>query len=152
LAATIDALPQARVVAEAANGLEALEQVRRHRPNIVVMDLHMPVLNGIEATRRIVAGDPDAVVVVLTMLADDASVFSGLEAGARGYLLKEADRRSIARALEAAASGDALLGGAVAERVLARAGTAAVPQTPVPMRSWTSPIVNGRSWSSSLAG
>lgn len=122
LAALLASLPDTEVVGEAANGLEAVAVVDERRPGIVVMDLHMPVMNGVDATRRIVAQHPDTAVLVLTMLQDDATVFAALDAGARGYLLKESGRADLARALDAVASGQAILDGAVAGRVLAGAG------------------------------
>jgi DNA-binding NarL/FixJ family response regulator len=118
LSAILASLPHVEVVGEAGNGLEAVEVAAAAQPDVVVMDLHMPVLNGVEATRRILAERPRTVVLVLTMLEDDASLFAALEAGARCYLLKESGRTDLARALEAVAAGQALLDQAVAARVL----------------------------------
>jgi DNA-binding NarL/FixJ family response regulator len=105
------------VVAEAGDGEEALEAVRRERPDVVLMDLQMPRLGGIEATRRLLADDPDAKVLVLTMVADDEAVFAALRAGALGYLLKGAGQEEIGRALTAVAEGQAVYGADVARRV-----------------------------------
>src|SRR5690348_12653044 len=102
----------------AATGIEAVELAREAQPDVVVMDLHMPGLNGIEATRRIVADSPHIVVVVLTMFDDDDSIFSALRAGARGYLLKGADRDRIRHAIHAAASGEIIFGADLAARML----------------------------------
>src|SRR5215211_7967385 len=99
--------------------LQADALVRQLRPDLVVMDLHMPELDGIEATRRILDHDPTVAVLVLTMLEDDDSVFAALQAGARGYLLKGADHDDITRAVQAVAQGEAIFGPAVASRVLA---------------------------------
>ena len=105
------------VVAEAGDGEEAVEAVRRERPDVVLMDLQMPRLGGIEATRRLLADDPDAKVLVLTMVADDEAVFAALRAGALGYLLKGAGQEEIGRALTAVAEGQAVYGADVARRV-----------------------------------
>jgi DNA-binding NarL/FixJ family response regulator len=118
LTAILGSLPDTEVVGEAADGLQALEVVTATEPDLVVMDLHMPHMNGVEATRRIVATHPDTVVLVLTMLEDDASLFAALEAGAKGYLLKESGRADLARALDAVSNGQAILDQAVAARVL----------------------------------
>lgn len=106
------------VVGEAATGTEAVAATADLQPDVVVMDLHMPDLNGIEATRRILTERPDTGIVVLTMLEDDESVFSAMRAGARGYLLKGAGPEQIAGAIQAVARGEAILGPAVAARVL----------------------------------
>lgn len=106
------------VVAEAATGEEAVEAVAAHQPDVVVMDLHMPDLNGIEATRRILQQSPHVGVLVLTMFEDDASVFAAMRAGARGYLLKGADKAEILRAIQAIGSGEAIFGPAIARRVI----------------------------------
>ena len=110
--------PDIEVVAEAATGDEAVDAAAAHQPDVVVMDLHMPDLNGIEATRRIVHHSPHVGVLVLTMLEDDASVFAAMRAGARGYLLKGADKTEIVRAVQAIASGEAIFGPAIAHRVI----------------------------------
>jgi DNA-binding NarL/FixJ family response regulator len=101
----LDALPGIDVVAAAADGRQALELVAEHRPDAILLDLHMPVLDGIGATRRLTAEHPDVAVVVLTTYVDDASVLDALRAGARSYLTKDADRTDIAHALRAAAGG-----------------------------------------------
>ena len=106
------------VLGEAATGKEAVEAVATHQPDVVVMDLHMPDLNGIEATRRILHESPHVGVVVLTMVEDDASVFAAMRAGARGYLLKGADKAEIVRAIHAIGSGEAIFGPAIARRVI----------------------------------
>jgi DNA-binding NarL/FixJ family response regulator len=102
----------------ATTGTEAVDLARETQPDVVVMDLHMPELNGIEATRRIVADSPHIAVLVLTMFDDDDSIFSALRAGARGYLLKGADREQIRYAIHAAASGEIIFGAHLATRML----------------------------------
>jgi DNA-binding NarL/FixJ family response regulator len=106
------------VLGEAATGEEAVAVAATHQPDVVVMDLHMPDLNGIEATRRILHESPHVGVVVLTMFEDDASVFAAMRAGARGYLLKGADKEEIVRAIQAIGSGEAIFGPAIARRVI----------------------------------
>ncbi len=111
-------MPGVTVVGEAADGEQAVRLTVELAPDVVVMDLHMPVLNGIEATRRITGGSPDAAVLVLTMLEGDESVFAAMRAGARGYLLKGADRAEIHRALTSVAQGGVVFSPGVASRVL----------------------------------
>jgi DNA-binding NarL/FixJ family response regulator len=98
-------LPGIEVVAAAANGAQAIELVAEHRPDAILLDLHMPVLDGIEATRRLTAEYPRVAIVVLTTYLDDASVLDALQAGARSYLTKDSDHTEIAAALRAAAGG-----------------------------------------------
>ena len=98
-------LPGIEVVGAAADGEQALALVAEHHPDAILLDLHMPVLDGIGATRRLTAEHPDVAIVVLTTYADDASVLDALHAGARSYLTKDADRTHIAQALRAAAGG-----------------------------------------------
>jgi DNA-binding NarL/FixJ family response regulator len=117
-------------VAAAANGEEAVALAVRHRPEVVLMDLHMPVLDGVEATRRIRAAQPSTEIVVLTTHADEASILDALNAGARGYLTKDAGIAEIARAVHAAANHQALLDPLVQSRLLHAAQTAARPAPP----------------------
>jgi DNA-binding NarL/FixJ family response regulator len=98
-------LPGIEVAGAAADGEQALALVAEHHPDAILLDLHMPVLDGIGATRRLTAEHPDVAIVVLTTYADDASVLDALHAGARSYLTKDADRTHIAQALRAAAGG-----------------------------------------------
>lgn len=106
------------VVAEAKDGVEAIEFAALNAPDVVLMDLQMPRLNGIDATRQILAADESCAVLVLTMFEDDDSVFAAMRAGARGYLLKGAERDDILRAVRAVASGDAVFGPAIAARMI----------------------------------
>jgi len=98
-------LPGIEVVGAAADGEQALQLVAEHQPDAILLDLHMPVLDGIGATRRLVAEHPGVAIVVLTTYVDDNSVLEALQAGARSYLTKDADRTDIGRALQAAAEG-----------------------------------------------
>ena len=98
-------LPGIDVAGAAADGEQALELVAEHQPDAILLDLHMPVLDGIGATRRLVAEHPGVAIVVLTTYVDDTSVLEALRAGARSYLTKDADRTDIAQALRAAVGG-----------------------------------------------
>jgi DNA-binding NarL/FixJ family response regulator len=109
------------VVAEAGDGEQALAAVAAHRPDVVVMDLAMPGLSGVEATRRVVAEYPGTAVLVVTMNDDDETVFAALKAGARGYLVKESPAADIARAVESVARGESVLGARISGQVLAAA-------------------------------
>lgn len=120
-------LPGIEVVGAAADGEEAVALVERHRPDVVLMDLRMPRVDGVEATRRIRAAHPETEVVVLTTYADDDSLFPALQAGARGYLTKDAGGEEIARAVADVRSGAAGLSPQVQLRLLERlAGQAPV--------------------------
>jgi len=114
-------LPGIDVVGAAADGEQAVELVAEHQPDAILLDLHMPVLDGIGATRRLAAEHPGVAIVVLTTYADDDSVLDALRAGARSYLTKDADRADIARALSAAADGLAVLDPRVPAMLLAAA-------------------------------
>jgi DNA-binding NarL/FixJ family response regulator len=107
------------VVAEAADGQAAIDAVRAQRPDVVLMDLRMPVVSGIEATARIGREHPETAVLVLTMSEDSASLQAALAAGARGYLLKEATTDDIRRALNAVSRGEVVIGSGVASHVRA---------------------------------
>jgi DNA-binding NarL/FixJ family response regulator len=124
-------LPGIDVVGAAADGEQALSLVTAHQPDAILLDLHMPVLDGIAATRRLTAEHPGVAVVILTTYADDESVLDALRAGARSYLTKDADRADIASALRAAAGGLSVLDARVQAALLA-AATAAPPAAPAP--------------------
>jgi DNA-binding NarL/FixJ family response regulator len=131
LAAVLTDGPGTELAGTATTGTEAVDLAREIQPDVVLMDLHMPEMNGIEATRRIVADCPHAAVLVLTVFDDDVSVRSALRAGARGYLLKGASREQIRCAIHAAASGEIILGAQLAARMVA-CFTATAPAPPFP--------------------
>ncbi|MGH8888850.1 MAG: response regulator [Acidothermaceae bacterium] len=118
LRALFESLPDVDVIGESADGESAVALAAELKPDVVVMDLNMPSVNGVEATRRIVAADPQIAVLVLTMLDEDESVFAAMRAGARGYVVKGADTGDVLRALSSVARGDVVFGPAVAGRVL----------------------------------
>jgi DNA-binding NarL/FixJ family response regulator len=118
LTALLELVDDLQLVAVAEDGAQALPLVARHRPDVVLMDLRMPGMDGVEATRRIRRDHPEVEVVVLTTHADDDSILAALRAGARGYLTKDAGVTEIARAVAAAAAGQALLDPQVQDRLL----------------------------------
>ncbi|MGE0880946.1 MAG: response regulator [Acidimicrobiia bacterium] len=116
--ALLGSLPQFELVGEAADGSEAVDVVAATQPDVVLMDLHMPGTDGITATRMIAQRHPQVAVLVVSMLDDDASVFAAVRAGARGYVLKGAEREELTRAITAVAGGEAIFGPGIAQRVL----------------------------------
>ncbi|MGH2735789.1 MAG: response regulator [Actinomycetota bacterium] len=118
LRALLTSLPDVELVGEAEDGIQAVSMTEELQPDVVVMDLHMPGLNGIEATRRIARAHPHVGVLVLTMLEDDDSVFAAMRAGARGYMLKGATQQDILRAVESVARGEAIFAPTIARRVI----------------------------------
>ncbi|GAA4619049.1 response regulator transcription factor [Actinoallomurus liliacearum] len=135
LAVMLDLDPEITVVGTAANGEEAVTAVGEHDPQVVLMDLHMPVMGGVEATRRILAARPGLPVVVLTTFEDDESILAALRAGARGYLTKDSDRTRIVQAVRGAHAGQAVLDPDVQSRLLTLATRVPAPEpdTPVPL-------------------
>ena len=117
----LELLPNIDVIGSAANGREAIELVARHHPDAILLDLHMPVLDGIETTKLLTEQHPEVAIVVLTTYADDVSVLAALGAGARSYLTKDADRTDIANALRGAATGLAVLDPAIQATLVAAA-------------------------------
>lgn len=118
LCALLNAFDGIEVVGQAATGVAAVELANLSSPDVIVMDLTMPGCNGLDATRSIARVNPDIAVVVLTMSSDEDAVFEALQAGARGYLLKEADAADVLRAIRAAADGDTVFGPGVAQRLI----------------------------------
>jgi DNA-binding NarL/FixJ family response regulator len=124
------------VVAEAADGLTAVDAVAEHRPDVALLDLHMPGLTGVEVTRRLQEVAPETRVLVLTMIEADETVVAAIRAGARGYLLKGAGQEEIERAVRSVADGQVVYGTGVAERVMAFfAARSGAPVGPFPQLS-----------------
>lgn len=118
LVAVLRTIADLEVVGEAADGDEAVRATVEHRPDVVLMDVRMPGMDGIEATRQIRERVPESRVLVLTMYDDDATVFTAMQAGAQGYLLKESDQTDIVRAVRGVVAGEAIFGPGVATRIL----------------------------------
>jgi len=118
LTALLGSLPDFEVVGVAADGREAVREVITTRPDVALLDLHMPGLDGIAATRELARVAPLVAVLVLTMYDDDESIFAAMRAGARGYLVKGVEQEDIARAITSVAAGEAIFGPGVAQRVL----------------------------------
>ncbi|MCC5575517.1 response regulator transcription factor [Microtetraspora sp. AC03309] len=133
LRALVASLPDVEVVGEAGDGEAARREAQLTQPDVVIMDLHMPGTNGVEATRAILRTTPATRVLVLTMFEDDDSVFGAMRAGASGYLVKGAQQDEIVRAIRSVAAGHAVFGPSVARRIIdffagaARAAPAAEP-------------------------
>lgn len=118
LRALLESVPDLEVVGEAATGEEAAALAARLQPDVILMDINMPGLNGIEATRRILHTSPHISVLMLTMFEDDDSVFAAVRAGARGYVLKGALKAEILRAIQVVSSGEAIFGPAIARKLI----------------------------------
>jgi DNA-binding NarL/FixJ family response regulator len=118
LRALLNSVADLEVVAEAKSGDEAIALAAQLQPEIILMDINMPGVNGIEATRRVVQTSPHIGVLIVTMFEDDDSVFSAMRAGARGYMLKGADQSEVLRAIHAVASGEAIFSPSIAVRLM----------------------------------
>jgi DNA-binding NarL/FixJ family response regulator len=116
--ALLSNVPELEVVGEASNGEEVIMQANELHPNVILMDLKMPGMNGIDATRKINETQPNIGVLVITMFDDDDSVFAAMRAGARGYLLKDADKDEVVRAIVAVERGEAIFSPAIAQRMM----------------------------------
>src|SRR5450759_5074815 len=113
------ATPDFEVIGEATSGDEAITLADELLPDVILMDIHMPGVNGIEATRRILHDHPQIRVLMVTMFEDDASVFTAMRAGAQGYILKDAQKEDLLRAIRAVGSGEAIFSPAIASRMIA---------------------------------
>ena len=132
----LDAVPDTEVVGEAATGEEVIAQAAALRPDVILMDIKMPGLNGIAATREILAANPQIGILILTMFEDDDSVFAAMRAGARGYLLKAASHDELLRAIRCVGNGEAIFGPGIARRLIGFfAGPHPAPQT-APLRAF----------------
>jgi DNA-binding NarL/FixJ family response regulator len=132
LRALLGTLQGLEVVGEAADGESAVREAQLTRPDVVLMDVRMPGMDGVEATRRIRKAVPEVAVLMLTMYDDDATLFTCLQAGARGYLLKGAQQDEILTAIRAVAAGQATFGPGIAARMLSYFGSPRPAATPFP--------------------
>jgi DNA-binding NarL/FixJ family response regulator len=114
----LESVEDVEVVGEAGTGEEAVQLAEKLNPNIILMDLNLPKMSGIEATKQIIQKRPNTGILVLTMYDDDSSVFAAMRAGARGYLLKEANRNEIIRAIQAVGDGEAIFSPSIARRMM----------------------------------
>ncbi len=111
--------PDVQVIGQAANGMEAIQQAEALHPDVILMDVRMPEMDGVAATREITARFPEVGVIILTTFEDDETIFDGLEAGARGYLLKDVSSEEMAQAVRRVAAGEALIQPRITRKVLA---------------------------------
>jgi len=118
LRALLETVQGVRVIGEATTGDEAVAWAAELQPDVILMDIKMPGMNGIEATRRILQHSPHTGILVLTMFEDDNSVFAAMRAGARGYILKDTDEEEIVRAIQAVGKGEAIFSPAIAQRLI----------------------------------
>lgn len=132
LRALLETSSEVEVVGEASDGATAVDASLALQPDVVLMDLTMPGMGGVEATRQLLAASPHIRVLVLSMVSDDDSVFAALQAGARGYLLKGARKAEILRAVRAVASGEAIFDAAIASRLINYFATPPPVATPFP--------------------
>jgi DNA-binding NarL/FixJ family response regulator len=114
----LNATAETEVIGEATNGQEVIELAATLQPDVILMDLQMPGMNGMEATRQILQQSPRICILVVTLFEDDASVFNALRAGARGYILKDAKEEEMLRAIKAVGSGEAIFSPAIATRLM----------------------------------
>jgi DNA-binding NarL/FixJ family response regulator len=129
----LESLPDFEVIGEAASGKVAIQQAADLQPDIILMDLQMPEGSGLEAIRTITSQSPNIRILVVTLFEDDDSVFAALRAGARGYLLKDAEEDEMVRAIRAVVNNEAIFSPAIANRVLRYfAGQPALPKTLFP--------------------
>jgi DNA-binding NarL/FixJ family response regulator len=132
--------PDIEVVGEAGNGEDALQLVEKLHPAVVLMDIQMPILDGVAATRRLKATHPEVRVIILTTFDDDEKVFDGLRAGAVGYLLKDAPSEKLAEAIRAAAQGESFLQPSVAAKLVAEFTRLSEAPAPKPLQPLIEPL------------
>jgi DNA-binding NarL/FixJ family response regulator len=148
LAALLESVEGVEVVGQAATGREAVREAQLLAPDVVLMDVQMPDLDGVEASRRIATASPGVAVLVLTMHDDDETVVAALRAGARGYLLKGADQEEIRRAVHAVVAGEMIVAPSAAAHVLARlsapASTVPFPELTAREREVLTAMASGR--------
>jgi DNA-binding NarL/FixJ family response regulator len=118
LEALLNSVDDIKLIGTAQDGLEVVNMAGAQQPDVILMDILMPELDGIEATRRIIQASPHVGIIMLTMFEDDESVFSAMRAGARGYILKGADQEDVLRAIRAVNRGEALFGPSIATRLM----------------------------------
>ena len=118
LHALLDSLPQMKWIGEANTGQKAVEMALQLQPDVILMDIQLPQLNGIDATRQILHDSPHIGVLIVTMFEDDDMVFAAMQAGARGYLLKGSDQEEIVRAIQAVSDGEAIFSPGIAQRLV----------------------------------
>ena len=128
LSAIFQNVDDIEVVGEAGNGIDAVAQAADLTPNVILMDINMPDISGIEATQKVMTAQPETGIIMLTMLEDNDSLFAAMCAGARGYILKGADKAEVIKTVRAVANGEALFGPAIASRL---AAFFQAPQKPV---------------------
>lgn len=128
-------LPMLVILGEAASGEEAISQTEQLQPDVVLMDIKMPGINGIDAVRRIIETRPAVKVLMVTMFDDDESVFAAMRAGARGYILKDADREELVRAINAVYKGEAIFSPAIAARMMSYFAEQPRQEVTVPVQS-----------------
>ncbi len=116
--AILNTVPGIEVIGEAASGEEVVAWAQEHQADVILMDIKMPGLNGIEATRQILRVDPQVKILIVTMFEEDEPVFAAMRAGARGYLLKDADQDELIRAIQAVYRGEAIFSPAIAQRMI----------------------------------
>jgi DNA-binding NarL/FixJ family response regulator len=131
----LGSLADMEVVGEASSGEQAIELARELQPDVILMDIKMPGINGIEATREILHASPRIGVLVVTMFEDDDSVFAAMRTGARGYLLKDSSGQEVGHAIRAVASGEAIFGPGVAHRLISFFSARALPCRGAPSQS-----------------
>ncbi len=125
--AVVSAQPSMKVVAEATNGRQAVEAVKEFRPNIVLMDLNMPEMGGVEATRLLLKEAPETNVLILTISDKDADLFQAIKAGAKGYLLKDTDPAELVNAITSVVQGEVIISSVMAPKLLSEIGTTLEP-------------------------